>query len=127
MEIVFERDNSKVKKPIHLKKKNIFIIYSHRTVTVETAGCTNVDTNIILKLPKKAKVFLTSSFRGHEIFEINNEKTRLWMEVLNTSYTEDLKITRNGVLGFLVIEPENLCFKYATKKKTKKETGLPKN
>ena len=49
------------------------------------------------------------------------------MEVLNTSYTEDLKITRNDVLGFLVIEPENLCFKYATKKKTKKETDLPKN
>ena len=42
------------------------------------------------------------------------------MEVLNTSYTEDLKITRNGVLGFLVIEPENLCFKYAIKKKDKK-------
>lgn len=74
MEIVFERDNSKVKKPIHLKKKNIFIIYSHRTVTVETAGCTNVDTNIILKLPKKAKVFLTSSFRGHEYLKLIKKK-----------------------------------------------------
>ena len=83
--------------------------------------------NITLNLPKKAKVFLTSSFRGREILEINDAKTRLQIEILNTSYTEELKITGNNTLGFLVIEPENLSFKYVTKNKTKKETGLPKN
>ena len=46
---------------------------------------------------------------------------------MSTSYTEELKITRNNILGFLVIEPENLYFKYVTKRKTKKETGLPRN
>ena len=66
------------------------------------------DINITLNLPKKAKAFLTSSFRGREILEINDAKTRLWIEILNTSYTEELKITRNNTLGFLVIEPENL-------------------
>ena len=90
-------------------------------------GLVTPNKNITLKLPKKAKAFLTSSFRAQEILQINNEKTRLWIEILNTSYTEELKITRNNILGFLVIEPENLSFKYVTKNKTKKETGLPKN
>ena len=71
MEFIFERDNQKVKKPMHLPK-NIFIIYSPRLVTVETASSTKIDTNIILKLPKKAKAFLATKFRGHEICEINN-------------------------------------------------------
>ena len=41
---------------------------------------------------KKAKAFVISKFRGDEIYGINNEKKRLWVEVLNTSCTEDLKI-----------------------------------
>ena len=126
MEAIIERDNPRVKKPLHLQK-NIFIIYSPRAVTVETASCTKIDTNILLNLPKKAKAFLASKFRGHEIYEVNNKKKRLWIELLNTSYTEDLKIEKNSILGFLVIEPENLKFKHVTKKKTKKEKGLPKN
>ena len=76
MEVILERDNSRVKNPLHLQK-NIFVIYSPRTVTVETASGTKIDTNIISSLLKKAKAFLTSKFRGHEIFEINNEKKRL--------------------------------------------------
>ena len=102
MEVIFERDNQGVKKPQHLQK-NIFIIYSPRTVTVETANCVEIDTNIILNLPKKAKAFLTSKFRGHEICEINNGKRRLWLKVLNTSYTEDLKIKKTAYLVFLLL------------------------
>ena len=75
MEVIFERDNQRVKKPQHLQK-NTFIIYSLRTVTVEMANCTKIDRNI-LNLPKKAKVFVASKFRGHEIYEINNEKKAL--------------------------------------------------
>ena len=126
MKISFERDNSRVKKTLHLKK-NTFIIYSPRAIAVETASSTKVDTKISLRLPKKAKDFLTSSFMGHEIIEIDNEKAHLWIEILNTSYTKEFKVKRNNILGFLVIEPENLSFEYVTKKKTKKETGLPKN
>ena len=94
MEVIFERDNQRVKKPQHLQN-NIFIIYSPKTVTVETANCVKIDTGIILNLPKKAKAFITSKLREHEIYKINNEKRRLWIEVLNTSYTEDLKIKKN--------------------------------
>ena len=64
---------------------------------------------------------------GHEIIEIDNEKAHLWIEILNTSYSKEFKVKRNNILGFLVIEPENLTFEYVTKKKTKKKTGLPKN
>ena len=62
-------------------------------------GLVTPNENITLNLPKKAKAFLTSSFRAQEILEINNEKTRLWIEILNTSYTEELKITRNNILA----------------------------
>ena len=127
MEVIFERDNQRVKKSQNLQKNIFFIIYSPKTVTVETANCVKIDTSIILNLPKKAKAFITWKFREHKIYEINNEKRCLWIEVLNTSYTEDLKIKKNSILGFLVFEPENLKFKYAIKKKTKRGKGLPKN
>ena len=45
----------------------------------------------------------------------------MWIEELDTFYTEDLKIKKKSILGFLVTEPENL------KKKTEKEKDLPKN
>ena len=73
MEVIFARDNIRVKKPQHLQK-NIFIICLPRTVTVETADCVKIDTNIVLNVPKQAKGFLKSRFREHEIHEINNEK-----------------------------------------------------
>ena len=126
MEVIFARDNIRVKKPQHLQK-NIFIICLPRTVTVETADCVKIDTNIALNLPKQAKGFLKSRFRGHEIHEINNEKRRRWIEVLNTSYTEDLKIKKNSILCFLVIQLEHLKVKHETKNKTRKEKRLSKN
>ena len=51
----------------------------------------------------------------------------MWIEIVNTSYTEDFKIKKKTPLGFLVIEPEHLKFKYGRKKKTKKAKSLPKN
>ena len=36
-------------------------------------------------------------------------------------------IIKKAPLGFLVIEPENLKFKYETKKRPKKQAGLRKN
>ena len=45
MGIIFRRENAKVKKSEHIKK-NIFIIFSPRTVTVKTATYSKIDTNI---------------------------------------------------------------------------------
>ena len=93
---------------------------------MEPADSTKIDTNIVLHLPKKAKAFIALKFRSQEICEANEQKTRLWIEILNTSYSEKLKIKSKALLGLLVIEPENLEFKYKTKKKPKKQSGLPK-
>ena len=126
METAFEVDGPEIKKPYNLK--NIFfIIYLPRTITINTASSIKIDTNNILYLPKKAKAFITSKFRGQEIYEINKEKNRLWIEILNTSYTENFKTKKKTPLGFLVTEPENLKFKYGKKKRSTKATGLPKN
>ena len=54
---------------------------------------------------------------GYEIYQIKAKKERLWIEILNKSDEEDLKIKKkkNSILGFLVTEPENLNFKHETK------------
>ena len=73
MEVIFERDNQGVKKPQHLQK-NIFIIYSPRTVTVETANCVKIDTNITLNLPKKQKHFLHQNSEGTKFVKLITKK-----------------------------------------------------
>ena len=102
-----------MKKPWHLKK-SIFIVYSPKTVTVEPATCSKIDREIVLILQKNTKAFITSKFRGDEIFEINGETQRLWIEILNKSYNEPVKISKNTVLGFVVIESEFLSYKHDT-------------
>ena len=54
MEIILKRDKPRAKKPYRLKR-NFFIIYSPRTVTVEPATCSSVDTDIVPILQKNEK------------------------------------------------------------------------
>ena len=61
MELLFEIDGAGIKKLQHLKK-NIFVIYSPRTITIDTASSIKIDTNIILHLTKKVKAFIPSKF-----------------------------------------------------------------
>ena len=79
---------------------------------------------MILLLPKKAKGFITSIFRKDDITEVNDDKQRLWVEILNKSYEEKLEIKKGSPLGFVVIEPEHLKFRYETQtaKKERKRT-----
>ena len=100
MKIVFEIDAPGVKKPYHLKN-NVFIIYSPRTITIDMASCIKIDTNVILHLPKKTKAFITSKFRGQKTYEINKKKSRLWIEILDTSYSESFKIKKRHLSDFL--------------------------
>ena len=80
MGIIFRRENAKVKKPEHIKK-NIFITFLPRTVTLETATCSKTDINITLILPKKAKAFNISKFMGDGNYQIKAKKERLWIEI----------------------------------------------
>ena len=49
----------------------------------------------------------------------------MWIEILNKSFEESAEIKRNRPLGFLVVEPGHLKFKYETTKE--KKEGKPKN
>ena len=92
MGIIFKKSSWRVKEPRHLKK-NIFIIYSPRTVKIEPATSIKIDTELVLLLPQNSKGFITSIFRGDEINEFCSEK-RLWIEILNKSFEDTVKIKK---------------------------------
>ena len=48
------------------------------------------------------------------------KRQRLWIEILNNSFEDTTEIKRYEPLGFVVIEPEHLKFKYETPKNKKK-------
>ena len=66
-------------------------------------------------------------FKGDEIDEFRCEQRHFWIEILNKSYEETIKIKKDTPLGFVVIEPEqeHLKFKYeTTSTKNKKKSIL---
>ena len=77
--------------------------------------------NLILSLPQNSKGFVTPIPLGDEISEFNTDKKRLWVEILNKSIEEPIKIKKNQPLGLIVIEPEHLKFKYEFEFKTVKK------
>ena len=117
--IIFEKSNSSIKEPMHLKK-NLFIIYCARAVKIKSATSIKIDTEIIVVLPQNAKGYVTLIFRGDKINETYCKKQRLRIEILNKSFEETVEIKRNRPLGFFVIESEHLKLKHETAKKKKK-------
>ena len=59
--------------------------------------------------------------------KLTKKKSRLWIEILNTSHSESFKIKKKTLLEFLVVKPEDLTFKYGNKKRPKKAKTLLKN
>ena len=115
MEIIFKKSSGRIKEPKHLKR-NIFIIYSPRSVKIEPATSIKIDTELILLLLRNSKEFITSIFRGDKINEFCSEKQRLWIEILNKSFEHTIEIKKHTPLGFVVIEPEHLKFRCETSK-----------
>ena len=73
-------------------------------------------------MPTNSKGFLTSKFTGDKINALFHGKHRLWVEIINKSFEDHIKIKKGQPLGFLVVEPENLKFQHVPqKKKTKKK------
>ena len=100
--VIFEKDGASLKNPKHLKR-NVFIIFSPRTVKVEPTTCRKINSEVVAFLPQKSKGFLTSTFRGDEINELLSGKYHLWVEILNKSFKDSIEIKRNQPLGFLVV------------------------
>ena len=118
MENIFKRSQAKIKKPKHLKK-NVFVVYSPRTVKIEPATSTKIDTEIIVLLPKDSQGFITSIFRENKINEFSSNQQRLWVEILNKSYEESLEIKKNNPLGSLSSKL-NISNSNMRRRKTKK-------
>ena len=50
----------------------------------------------------------------------------MWVKILNKSYEDNLKLKKDSMIGFAVIEPEHLAYKHVTKKTQKKKTKKDK-
>ena len=53
MEIIFKRTQLRIKKPKRLGR-NVFLLYSPRTVNIEPAVASKIDTEIIIFLPNNS-------------------------------------------------------------------------
>ena len=101
------------------KKKNIFILYSPRKESVKAADTLTVDIELLIKLPEYTTAYLITKFEGQEIQKIiGPAKKRLWITLLNESYFEPYIIEKGSILGYLVIQPEDIKVYSATKEKT---------
>ena len=102
-------------------KRNVFIIYSPRHIKIEPASFRRVDTEIVFFfLPQNSRGFITSRFNGNKLKEVFDGEHRLWIEILNRSFVDNIVIKKNKPLGFVVVELEKLNFKHVlTKKKNK--------
>ena len=107
-----------LQKPLKCEK-NIFILYSPRKGTIKTADTLTVDTELLIKLPENTTAYLITKFEGQEIQKIiGPAKKRLWITLLNESYFEPYIIEKGSILGYLVIQPEDIKVYSATKEKT---------
>ena len=110
-------NNFNLKKP-KKSEKNIFMIYSPRKATIERADTLTIDAELSIKLPENSRAFLVTKFEGQDIVKIiGPNKKRLWITLLNESYFNKYQIKKGDVIGYLVIEPENLKVHYEAKEK----------
>ena len=111
--------NLNLKKP-KKNDKNIFTIYSPKKVIIEEADTLLIDTKISIKLPENSTEFLATKFEGQEILKIigpTHTKKRLWITLLNESYLRKYQIDKGDVIGYLIIEPNNIKVHYEVAKK----------
>ena len=123
MEIIFNRTHNRVKKPYHIDG-NVFALYAPRGVNIEPDNSYKADTEVVVLLPDNSDGFVTSKFRGDEIHKFNAKKQCLWVEILNKSYEGNLKLKKDSVIGFVVIESEHLPHEHVTKKKKSKKDKI---
>ena len=115
-----------MKSPKHLGK-HTFLVYSLRSIKIESATHLKTDTEIAAFLPKNSRGLLTSIFKTDEVNGLFNGKHRLWVEILNKSFEHTIKIERHSPLGIFVIDPENLkIHNVQTKMKATKTKNLSK-
>ena len=83
-------------------------------------------------MPEKSTAFLAIKFEGQDIQKfIGPCRKRLWLTLLNQSYSENYQIKKGDVIGYLLLEPDNFNVHYVAKEKTssrrQKKTKYPSN
>ena len=125
--ILSEKFNLKMPKR---SENNIFTIYSPKKDLIEKADTLTIDTEPSIKLSQNSSAFLATKFEGQEIIKIigpTNTKKRLWITLLNESYFEKYTINKGDVIGYLIIEPDDIKVHYATKEKSSRWKTKPPN
>ena len=80
-------------------KRNVFIIYSPRHIKIEPASFRRVDTEIVFFfLPQNSRGFITSRFNGNKLKEVFDGEHRLWIEILNRSFVDNIVIKKTTLL-----------------------------
>ena len=118
-----------LKKPQN-NEKNIFTLYSPKKAIIEKADTLSIDTELSIKLPENSLAFVATKFEGQEILKIigpTNTKKRLWITLLNESYLNKYQINKGDVIGYLIIEPDNIKTHYEEAKKKPSRQRDPNN
>ena len=81
-------------------------------------------------MPEKSTAFLAIKFEGQDIQKfIGPCRKRLWLTLLNQSYSKNYQIKKGDVIGYLLLEPDNFNVHYAAKEKSssrwQKKTKCP--
>ena len=79
-------------------KRNVFIIYSPRHIKIEPASFRRVDTEIVFFLPQNSRGFITSRFNCNKLKEVFDGEHRLWIEILNRSFVDNIVIKKTSLL-----------------------------
>ena len=90
-----------------------------------------IDTELSIKPSENSNAVLATKFEGQEIQKTigpTNAKKRLWITLLNEFYFEKCNINKGDVIGYFIIEPDNIKVHNATKEKSLwRKTKYPNN
>ena len=78
-------------------KKKVFIIPSPRYIKTEPASFRRIHSETIVFLPEKSNGFITSRSNGDELKRLFHEKHRLWIEILNRSFVDNIVIKKTSL------------------------------
>ena len=106
-------------------EKNIFTVFSQRKFTIETANTETIDTELTIELPEKCTAFLATKFEEQDIQKfIGPCRKRIWLTLLNESYSEKYQIKKGDVTGYLLLDPDNYNVHYVVKEKNSRKTKV---
>ena len=77
------------------------MLYSLRKISIEPATNEKIDIEIFASLPRNSRGYVSSKFKTDEINELFYGKHRLWVEILNKSFEDTIKLKKDKLLVFL--------------------------